>query len=627
VELRAGVVPGGAEQGVGPLSAVASPRRQPAPGRFAGILRETEELPDAPYRGISSYRLLDSGLLFARDEQIERLVQLILVYRAALVFGESGVGKTSMLNAGFVPEALRLGYLPERVRLRCGTDAPILIEHIGLETSASGATLPSNFGLERTGARSVAFTLEDFRARLRALKPEHGALLVFDQFEELVTLFEDAPAPDALQDALALQASLFDLIVEALTSPRIAAKFVFSMRQDYLGRMARLLGRVPDLRERFVHIEPLKGEDLAAIVRGPIEKYPHAYQERMPQAAQDQVIRQFTSRVGAGPVNLSEVQIVARRVWDHPADRERLAQEGIGAVIDAYFSEEFTRSTPEEQADIRALMSCMVTSGGTRNWVSADDLLGRVAQDTGAPRARLEGLMRHLDREGRRLVTSEERQNVVYYTILSEFLVPRIRRWQEEQRIALERARQRRRVRNLSLVGLVVAVIVAGALFSLNHEREIRARVERQQARADSLSSLLAGSDSLISRARAESQRAESIVTSLGRASDSLARAASQGTARERQLAEQLTKTQAELRRVIQLTDSSRNSSSSASTALARENQLLRGQLNDAAEIGAQLRREAEQMRSQDGKRAAYLGHLGEQLEALSPRASRKAAY
>jgi hypothetical protein len=235
--------------------------------------------------------------------------------------------------------------------------------------------------------------------------------------------------------------------------------------------------------------------------------------------------------------------------------------------------------------------------------------------------------MRHLDREGRRLVTSEERQNVVYYTILSEFLVPRIRRWQEEQRIALERARQRRRVRNLSLVGLVVAVIVAGALFSLNHEREIRARVERQQARADSLSSLLAGSDSLISRARAESQRAESIVTSLGRASDSLARAASQGTARERQLAEQLTKTQAELRRVIQLTDSSRNSSSSASTALARENQLLRGQLNDAAEIGAQLRREAEQMRSQDGKRAAYLGHLGEQLEALSPRASRKAAY
>lgn len=609
------------------MSAVTPLRRLPVPGRFAGILRETEELPDAPYRGISSYRLLDSGLLFARDDQIERLVQLILVYRAALVFGESGVGKTSMLNAGFVPEALRLGYLPERVRLRYDAAAPIVIEHIGLETSSSGATLPSNFGAERTGARSITFSLEDFRARLRSLKPEHGALLVFDQFEELVTLFEDAPAADHLQDALSLQARVFDLVVEALTTPTVAAKFVFSMRQDYLGRMTRLLSRAPDLRDRFVHVEPLKGPDLPAIVRGPIEKYPDAYAERMPSTAQDEIIRQFTARVGAGPINLSEVQIVARRVWDAPAEGTRLQRAGIGSVIDAYFSEEFARSTPEEQADIRALMSCMVTSGGTRNWVSADDLLGRVSRNTGAPRARLEALMRHLDREGRRLVTSEERQNVVYYTILSEFLVPRIRKWQEEDRRRAERARQRRRIRNVSLIGLAVAGVLSGGLYYLNRERAAEAQLLATQARADSLRQLLATSDSLIHRARTEGERAESIATALARASDSLAGAASQGTARERALAEQLQKTQAELRRVIVLVDSSRNSSSSASTALSRENLLLRDQLRSAARIGSQLRSQAAELRSQDGKRAAHLAELGSQLEALSPTSTRKAAY
>ena len=616
------------------MSAVAPLRRLPVRGRFSEILRETEELPDAPYRGISSYRLLDSGLLFARDDQIERLVQLILVYRAALVFGESGVGKTSMLNAGFVPEALRLGYLPERVRLRFDGAAPLVIEHIGLETSSSGATLPSNFGIERTGARSSALGVEDFRARLWDLGPEDGALLVFDQFEELVTLFEDAPAAGQLQDALALQARLFDLIVEALTTPTVAAKFVFSMRQDYLGRMARLLSRVPDLRDRFVHIEPLKGPDLPAVVRGPIEKYPEAYGERMTAAAQDEIIRQFTTRAGAGPINLSEVQIVARRVWDSPAERTRLEQAGIGSVIEGYFTDEFARSTPEEQADIRALMSCMVTSGGTRNWVSADDLLGRVARDTGAPRARLENLMRHLDREGRRLVTSEERQSVVYYTILSEFLVPRIRKWQEEDRLAAERARQRQWVRRLSVAGLVVALLLAAALYYLQQQRAIRLKEQRQQAelletrsRADSLRLLLAGSDSLISRARSEGQRAESIATALARASDSLARAASQGTTRERALAEQLKKTQAELQRVAVLVDSSRNSSSSASTALGRENQLLRDQLGSAAEIGSELRDLGEQLSKQDGKRAAYLTDLGRRLEALSPRTSRKSAY
>jgi hypothetical protein len=603
-------------------------RRLPASGRFDDILQRMAEAPDAPYRGISSYRLLDAGLLFARDEQIERLTHLIVVYRGALVFGESGVGKTSMLNAGFVPEALRRGYLPERVRVRWHSTAPIVIEHIGLETSAQGATLPSNFGTDtiQTG-HSLALGVDDFERRLTALRPEQGAMLVFDQFEELVTLFEDAPGSDELQGALAMQQRIFDLLIQGLTAPGIAAKFVFSMREDYLGRMSPLVGRVSDLRERFVHVDPLKGPDLPQIVRGPIEKYPDSYAARMPAATLEEIIDRFQKQVGAGSVNLSEVQIVCRRLWDEPGETIRLRKEGIGAVIDSYFSDQFARSTPEEQAAIKALMSCLVTPGGTRNWVSADDLLGRAAAETGAPRPRLEQLIRDLDREGRRLVTSEERQNVVYYTILSEFLVPRIRTWQEERRLAEEQAKHReeqRKVKARIQLGILVAALTLAALFGMEQRQHAIAKEQEAAAKAESLAVMLLSSDSLNAQALSANRRADSIATDLARVSDSLSRTASQGTAKERALAEQLQKTQTELRRVLALTDTARQSSASGSEALARENQLLRSQLASTADIADQMRRLHDQLRYGDPKAAAYLNELANKLDGLSPRVMKK---
>lgn len=64
--------------------------------------------------------------------------------------------------------------------------------------------------------------------------------------------------------------------------------------------------------------------------------------------------------------------------------------------------------------------------------------------------------------------------------------------------------------------------------------------------------------DSTLAEAKALNLRTDSIATSPGHASDSLAQLASQGTAREQALGEQLRKTQAELRRVIALSDSVR---------------------------------------------------------------------
>jgi hypothetical protein len=608
------------------MTSVQAPvRRLPVPGRFAELLAKCAEPPDIPYRGISSYRLLDAGVLFARDEEISRLTQLIVVYRGALVFGQSGVGKTSMLNAGFVPEALKLGYLPERIRVRRDSAAPIVVEHIGLET-APDTTFPSNFGAEAVRG-SLALSIDEFRRRLEGFEPRQGVLLVFDQFEEIITLFEDAPAREDLSGSLALQKELFDLLADLLQTSRVAVKFVFSMREDYLGRLAPFFTRVPDLRDRFVRLDPLRSDDLPSIIKGPIERFQTRYGARMPASTLDDIVARFEQRVGAGPVNLSEVQIVCRRLWDNPAETVTLDREGIGPIVDGYFNEQFTKSTAPEQTAIKSIMSCLVTSGGTRNWVSADDLLGRVSDDTGMPRPGLEQLLRDLDREGRRLVTSEERQNVVYYTILSECLVPRIRRWQEERRLAEEQARhgaamKRLRRRLLVFAGLVILGLIGFERWR-HQQKELddkRQALEAAEARADSILALQSKTDSSFQAARQANQQAEKITSDLKRSSDSLLHAASSGTARERALSEQLRRTQAELQRVVALTDTARGSSASASVSLSRENQLLRGELARASGFAGRLRYHADRIEKMDGKLAADLRNIAAQLERMSPR-------
>lgn len=56
----------------------------------------------APLRGIAPYGEVDRGALTGRDGERDELVRAIMQdsFRAGLVYGERGAGKTSLLHAG-----------------------------------------------------------------------------------------------------------------------------------------------------------------------------------------------------------------------------------------------------------------------------------------------------------------------------------------------------------------------------------------------------------------------------------------------------------------------------------------------------------------------------------------------
>ena len=171
-----------------------------------------ETLRKNPWLGLESYK--EGEILYGRDDDIRDLSQCILNDTNTLLYGKSGIGKSSILNAGILPAARRNGYLPVLIRLShkekdsylYQINQAIINAILVSKNSASRNILPSN-------------NVENIKIDISSLKHEivpckniesesiyeyfhrhtfHDVngerlklLIIFDQFEEIFTLQEN----------------------------------------------------------------------------------------------------------------------------------------------------------------------------------------------------------------------------------------------------------------------------------------------------------------------------------------------------------------------------------------------------------------------------------------------------
>ena len=97
----------------------------PLPGRVDGAAagvpgRTRPAVAACPYRGLAVYEPADAGLFHGRSAAVRALTARLRATRLVVVSGPSGVGKSSVVRAGLVPELLR-GCVPHSV------DAGVLV--------------------------------------------------------------------------------------------------------------------------------------------------------------------------------------------------------------------------------------------------------------------------------------------------------------------------------------------------------------------------------------------------------------------------------------------------------------------------------------------------------------------
>lgn len=151
-----------------------------------------------------------------RQHDINRLIERITRadYKLIVIHGPSGVGKSSIINAGLVP-ALKGKVIGGRIPL------PIVLSSYTNWVTALGRSI--NQALVQTEISiAVEFTSTILSKKLRlATQRNHTVIIIFDQFEEFLFISNPQQRID-----------FYKFFSECLNIPYV--KILFSLREDYL---------------------------------------------------------------------------------------------------------------------------------------------------------------------------------------------------------------------------------------------------------------------------------------------------------------------------------------------------------------------------------------------------------
>ena len=83
-----------------------------------------------PWLGLASFTEETQSYFYGREDEVAELARRVQRKLLTVLFGQSGLGKTSILRAGLVPRLRAQGYCPVYVRVGYGRDAPEPAEQI-----------------------------------------------------------------------------------------------------------------------------------------------------------------------------------------------------------------------------------------------------------------------------------------------------------------------------------------------------------------------------------------------------------------------------------------------------------------------------------------------------------------
>lgn len=230
-----------------------------------------------PYPGLQAFGESDRAYFHGRDQEREDLFRLVRREVLTVLFGRSGLGKTSLLNAGLFPLLRQADFLPLQVRLdftpgkgelvgqvRAICAAALREQEVDARLPAAGETLWEYFHQTQFWSR-----------RNRLLTP----LLLFDQFEEIFTVGrrDERVGPLVTELADLIENHIPDSVRErmarsgeelAFSYERQDVRVVLSLREDFLPQLEGLLPRIPSLaRNRYRLLQMDGHQALAAILK------------------------------------------------------------------------------------------------------------------------------------------------------------------------------------------------------------------------------------------------------------------------------------------------------------------------------------------------------------------------
>jgi WD40 repeat protein len=468
---------------------------------------ETHVDHDHPWPGLISFTEADHSFFFGREREVAELARMIRQETATVFFGKSGLGKSSILRAGVSPLLRDSEFVPVYIRLNHAEEAPPLKDQV--ETRLEEVCAQEQIEAPKP-ARSEALweyfhkkECDWWDSHNRLVKP----ILIFDQFEELLTVGQSNPVRAARTASFLTE--LEDLIENrppaALLKQfdadrnrgrqydleRVDYRIVLTLREDFLPDLEGLRERLRTIMFNRFRLMPLKGEQAMDVILKPGG---HLVEEEVAlriidfvssterSRLQTEVTRAHVAQRQIEPALLSVIlqELNNRRILKSQA---KITAELVGeAQATEIFHDFYLRGLAGMAPAVREFIEdCLLTSSGARNRIAEEDALTKpgitseviarlidrriiqremtgaakwleLTHDTLADVVRLD----RAENQQRRQMAEAERQ-----CALAE---EEARLAREREAEAVERLQRMRRERRLGIAALVLTVSFAASL-------------------------------------------------------------------------------------------------------------------------------------------------------------------
>ena len=413
----------GLAQAVKSASSAAAPQTQ---GRAASPL---PSLPPHPYKGLQAYSEDDGAIFFGRGQESIQLANRVLANRLTILYGESGVGKSSLLRAGLGP----------RIAAQRGL--------LAVAQPEAGAPLVENLRLSLLAAARRAGLTPDSGSELgdlvRAVQRglDGPVVLAIDQAEQFFLVYTGSE-----QAAVLLQLQGF------VTDRSLNLRFVIAIREDALGSLQPLETILPNVLNVRYRLERLGREAAREAIEAPAALYGVHWEAALVQRLLTDLGDPDGGGVGPPQLQINCERLYRETVARHPSPPQTISLalfESLGnttSLLGDYLTQTVQTLEMLQQPAARNLLGALVSSSGLKQRLALGDLARFVGIPPAATLAILDvlverSLLRRISRPG--LAAPElHGQPVAEFELSHESLIPRVVSWLGDDFWAAQKARE-----------------------------------------------------------------------------------------------------------------------------------------------------------------------------------------
>lgn len=361
--------------------------------------------PGNPYRGLQPFDAAHRGFFFGRKTELGSLLGRLRSEPLVVITADSGMGKTSLAQAGLLP-LIAQGALDSERSWSVATMTPGAHPVAALTAALAQLLSQEPAALAPLLAKPAALA-----AHLRQHLGDRRAILLFvDQLEELCT--HSAPAENAIVGA----------VLAELARPLPGVRLLVAVRSDYLSRAEVLSGLGERLPAALYFLRPLSPEQLREAIILPARLQGVHFES-------DALIQDLISGAHYSEGGLPLLQFALAALWEARHGNVISVQSliRIGGVSGALarYADQQLRSLPEDQRRAaQHILVALVTPKGTRAQRGGERLA-----PTAEAKAALQALV------ARRLLTARDTVDGPVYELAHQALLTSwatLRRWLNE---------------------------------------------------------------------------------------------------------------------------------------------------------------------------------------------------